>query len=62
MGNQPIMVSNELELNQAIATVDAATSGSYTIEFTTTITEGTDTGGAIDYDGKSLSAPGISTR
>jgi len=55
MGNQPIMVSNELEFNQAIATVDAATSGGYTIDFTTTITEGIDAGGAFDYDGRSLS-------
>jgi hypothetical protein len=29
----PLMVSNEQELNQAIATVDAATSGSFTIAF-----------------------------
>ncbi len=54
---QIIQVSTELELNQAIATVDGATSGSYVIQFTANITEGTDSGGAITFNGKTLSAP-----
>jgi hypothetical protein len=52
-----IQVANELELNQAIATVDGATSGSYIIQFTANITEGTDTGDSITFNGNTLSAP-----
>jgi hypothetical protein len=50
-------VSNEQELNQAIADVDSATSGDYTIEFTQSILEGTDTGDQIFSPGGILSAP-----
>ena len=53
-----IQVSNEQQLNQAIATVDATTtSGVYTIELTANITEGTDTGDAITFGTQNLSAP-----
>jgi hypothetical protein len=54
---QVIDVANELELNQAIATVDAASSGDFVIQFTADITEGTDAGGSISFEGKTLSAP-----
>ena len=58
LGNATLLnVGNEQQLNQAIATVDAATSGSYTIVFTADITEGTDTGDSISFNGKTLSAP-----
>ena len=57
MSAQIIDVSNELELNQAIATVDGATSGNFIIQFTADITEGTDTGGTITFNGQTLSAP-----
>jgi hypothetical protein len=56
-GPTPIDVSTEAELNQAIATVDAATTGSYDIVFTANITEGTDTGTSITYGTQTLSAP-----
>jgi hypothetical protein len=56
-GPQVIDVANELDLNQAIATVDGATSGSFVIQFTADITEGTDTDGLIGFDGKPLEAP-----
>jgi hypothetical protein len=52
-----ILVGTELELNQAIATVDAATSGSFTIQLTTDITQGTDTGGTVTFGSQTLSAP-----
>jgi hypothetical protein len=52
-----ILVGTEAELNQAIATVDAASSGNYTITFTANITEGTDTGTLISYGETTLSAP-----
>ena len=52
-----LTVSTEQELNQAIATVDAATTGSFVINLTANITEGTDTGAHIDYAGRMLSAP-----
>ena len=48
--SETINVANELQLNQAIAEVDGATTGSYTIQFTTSITEGTDAGGTVTYD------------
>jgi hypothetical protein len=54
---QIIQVSNELDLNQAIALVDGATSGDYVIQLTANIAEGTDTGGAITFNGNTLSAP-----
>ncbi|WP_305782257.1 Hint domain-containing protein [Acidisphaera sp. S103] len=51
-------VNNEQQLNQALATIDAITTpGTYTITFTGNITEGTDTGQSISYNGGSLSAP-----
>jgi autotransporter-associated beta strand protein len=52
-----IQVATEAELNQAIATVDAATTGSFLIQLTANITEGTDTGASITFNGKTLSAP-----
>jgi hypothetical protein len=52
-----IQVATEAELNQAIATVDAASTGSFLIQLTTNITEGTDTGASITFNGKTLSAP-----
>jgi hypothetical protein len=52
-----IDVGTEAELNQAIATVDAATAGSYDITFTANVTEGTDTGTSITYGTQTLSAP-----
>jgi hypothetical protein len=52
-----ITVGNEADLNQAIATVDAAVSGSYTIAFAGTIFEGTDTGAAINGGTVDLTAP-----
>ena len=52
-----IDVSNEAELNQALATVDAATAGSYLIQFTGNITEGTDGGAKITYGSQTLDAP-----
>src|ERR1700724_1832908 len=52
-----INVGTEQALNQAIATVDAATSGNYVIQITANITEGTDTGAAITFNGQTLSAP-----
>jgi Hint domain/Passenger-associated-transport-repeat len=55
---QVITVSTELELNQALADVDAASSGSYVIQFAANITEGTDTGGSIIFNRNTLTAPG----
>lgn len=52
-----IDVSNEIELNQAIASADAATSGSFDIVFTQSITEGTDVGNSITFGAQTLSAP-----
>ncbi|MEO6840888.1 MAG: Hint domain-containing protein [Bradyrhizobium sp.] len=52
-----IDVATEAQLNQAIATVDGATSGNYVIQFTTNITEGTDSGASITFKGSTLSAP-----
>ena len=52
-----IDVSDEAELNQAIATVDAASSGSYVIQFAADITEGTDSGTKITYGSQTLDAP-----
>src|SRR6202011_37007 len=52
-----IDVSNEIELNQAIASADAATSGSFDIVFTLSITEGTDVGNSITFGAQTLSAP-----
>ena len=54
---QIITVASELDLNQAIAFVDSQSSGDYIIQFTADITEGTDTGGAITFNGNTLSAP-----
>jgi hypothetical protein len=51
-----IQVGTAFELNQAIATVDAATSASFTIQLTTDITQGTDTGGAVTFGSQTLSA------
>ena len=56
-GPQIIQVANELELNQAIATVDGAGAGDFIIQFTANITEGTDTGSSITFNGNTLSAP-----
>ena len=50
-------VGNEAELNQALAAIDGMTSGSYTIQFTGNITEGTDGGSPIIFDGQTLTAP-----
>jgi len=51
------MVSNQLELNQAIAFLDSTlASGAYTIDFAQSITENTDAGDNIAFDGKMLSA------
>src|SRR5665213_3400332 len=52
-----INVGTEAQLNQAIATVDGATSGSYVIQLTANITEGTDSGASITFEGSTLSAP-----
>jgi hypothetical protein len=50
-------VSTEAELNQAIAFLDSTlASGAYTIDFANNITEGTDGGATILFDGKNLSA------
>lgn len=58
MSATTIDVGTEQQLNQAIASADAATSGSFDIVFTSpTITEGTDTGGSIDFGGQTLAAP-----
>ncbi len=54
---QIITVASELDLNQAIALVDSATSGDYIIQLTGNITEGTDTGGTITFNGEMLAAP-----
>ena len=52
------VVGTEAELNQAIADVDAATApGAYTIQLNGNVTEGTDTGDAITFEGQALSAP-----
>jgi hypothetical protein len=51
-------VNNELQLNQALATIDAITTpGTYTVTFTGNITEGTDTGQSISYNGATVAAP-----
>ena len=58
MGATTIHVGNEAELNQAIASADAATSGSFDIVFTApTITEGTDLGNSSTFGAQTLSAP-----
>src|SRR5579872_1106279 len=57
MGATTIDVGNETELNQAIASADAATSGSFDIVFTQGITEGTDVGNSITFGAQTLSAP-----
>ncbi len=54
---QIITVASELDLNQAIALVDSATSGDYIIQLTGNITEGADTGGTITFNGEMLAAP-----
>ena len=50
-------VSTEAQLNQTLATVDAAVAGSYTIRFTSNIQEGTDSGASIVFGAQTLSAP-----
>ncbi len=57
MSTTTLTVSTEQQLNQAILTADAATSGHYTIEFAASITEGTDTGQNITFGSTILSAP-----
>jgi len=52
-------VNNEQQLNQALATIDSITTpGTYTVTFTGNITEGTDTGQSVSYNGSTLAAPG----
>ena len=55
--SQTFYVATEAQLNQAIATVDGATAGTYTIVLTGNITEGTDTGAAINFEGQTIGAP-----
>jgi hypothetical protein len=50
MSDTTIDVGTEQALNQAIETVDNALSGTYVIQFTATITEGTDTGDSLPAD------------
>ena len=50
-------VGNQAELNEAMATADAATSGSYVIRFTQSITEGTDSGGTVVFGGHTIDLP-----
>src|SRR5438270_8924223 len=58
MSATTIDVSNELQLNQAIASADAATTGSFDIVFAApTITEGTDVGQSVTFGAETLSAP-----
>lgn len=57
MSGTVIKVGSEAELNQAIASVDAATSGSFDVQFTSDITEGTDAGTSIAFGNETLSAP-----
>jgi hypothetical protein len=50
-------VGTEAALNQAIAAADAATSGSFVIRFTQSITEGTDTGSTAVIGGQTVDLP-----
>jgi hypothetical protein len=52
-----LYVSSEGDLNRALALIDATASGSYTIQLTGGITEGTDSGTMVAYGSLALSAP-----
>ncbi len=57
MGTTSADVGTEAALNQAIAAADAATSGSFVIRFTQSITEGTDTGSTAVIGGQTVDLP-----
>ena len=54
-----INVGTELQLQQAIATVDGSAPGDryFIIKFTANITEGTDAGDTVIYNGSTISTP-----